>query len=160
MYYTLYLIFTSTPLLPLHYHIYITYLLHHSTSGAGDEEEHAVTLFNYLYYLAGKKATATAITTASGGAGASAGTGMCIVLLLLCRVWNGSFFTIYLLSKYRNSRTNHYSIHGTNYYTLPTTTTLHYVTIPPPQTLPQITPTPRRPRPCPGVVAPPKATPR
>jgi coiled-coil and C2 domain-containing protein 2A len=41
--------------------------------GAGDEEEHAVTLFNYLYYLALKGRTVA--TTAAVGAGASAGAG-------------------------------------------------------------------------------------
>jgi len=48
--------------------------------GAGDEEEHAVTLFNYLYYIAMKRA---AVVVAGGaGAGAGAGAGECMLTCL------------------------------------------------------------------------------
>lgn len=48
--------------------------------GAGDEEEHAVTLFNYLYYLALKRGTVTsAAVTAPAAGGKAAATSSAVV---------------------------------------------------------------------------------
>lgn len=52
----------------LRFKFFLNVFYWHFCVGAGDEEEHAVALFNYLYYLSLKRGTIASAATAAGAA--------------------------------------------------------------------------------------------